>query len=128
MNYKDIKDWPIVPVEEIERDDIETLYSFGSYDGPYTGLIKWNGKFYWASRFSIDDYRYWVIELDQDHGQRLFEDSRNSDAIAYKRNGKPAFTGTPLEHKKLESFKKTSSFEKPADDAKVVGYFLWWQE
>lgn len=147
MNYEDTISWPDIPVEEVDREELETIYSFGHYDGPGTGLIKWKEEYYWADRFEIGSDRYWIIKISSDHAQRLLKWGQDwahffSSAMSWNPNGtrKPdqpgiyctnlPFKGTQAEYERRRKFyqewHQANPLETPPMDAKVVGYFRGW--
>lgn len=66
MNYRESKSWPESPVPYVDREDLATVYSFGNYDGVGIGLIKWQDCYWFAERWKVDSYSYWIIRLTQE--------------------------------------------------------------
>jgi len=150
MNYEDSWAWPDIPVEPVDRDEIETLYSLGHYDGVGTGLIRWEGRIWWADRFEIRDRRYWIIEITPEHAERLLKRSREweslfSSAMSWTPDGLrvpdfegPYCTNLPFKggseeeyqrrRKFYQEWNRENSLESPPKDAKVVGYFEGWRK
>lgn len=147
MTYEDALDWPDLPIEDVDREEIETLYSFGHYDGVGIGLIKWKERYYWAERFEIGSDRYWIVEITEDHAQRLLKHGEEwaklfSSAMSWYSDGtkKPyvpglycsdrPFYGTDKEYaqrsKYYQDWHQANPLEYPSMDAKVVGYFRMW--
>lgn len=144
MNYEDTWSWPDIPVEEIDREEIETVFSFGHYDGPGSGLIKWDTEYYYFSRFEIRDDRYWIIELTEAEQKyaywfgmewaRLFH-----NGCSYTPDGKkilPSKEGIfgfqnqygsiELNQEEYSNFSKNHKHPEPNKNAKVVDYFTGW--
>lgn len=144
MNYEDTQAWPNIPVEEIEREDLATLYSFGHYDGPGTGLVRWGGACWYVSRFELHDNRFWVIALTSEqqeyalrYGKAWAEHFHSGmtwspeGSRAPRKDGQYALR-TPNHLTYSEDGRKAfaSKFPHrptPDEDAKVVGYFNGWR-
>jgi hypothetical protein len=137
MQYDDINDWP--PYEDIPRRNIETVYSFGHYDGPATGLIKWRGMYWYAHRFETFDNRYWIIELTSEqrkyakwYGQEwayLFNSGMswtpNGDHVPRKAG---IYEPNLDEHRDVyKRWNREHESPKPDPEAEVVGYFIGWR-
>jgi len=148
MNYEDTWSWPDIPVEPIDREEIATVYSFGHYDGPGTGLILWKGEYWYVTRFEGNprDGRYWVIQLTPEQQQyavkygktwrEFFHPGMSWHADGSSRRGEPdgiyAIRPTPnyltMTDEGREKFKELfPSRPEPDEDAKVVGYFDGWR-
>lgn len=71
MRFKDVFDFDCKTpahkiteiVRRIPRASINTICCLTYYYGPVTGLIKIGDRIYYAYRFSVNDIRFWVIEL-----------------------------------------------------------------
>lgn len=145
MIYKDTWNWPEIPVECADREDIETIYSFGHYDGPKTGLVSWKSKFYYVDRFGGDnsDNNYWLIELSDLEAEycklygsewaRLFgsQMSWNPDGESGPFiSGIHTITQTSYigyDQAKYNEFRTTHPVPKPSENAKVAAYFIGWR-
>ena len=143
MNYKDIWHWPEIPVDMIPREDIQTLYSFGHYDGPGTGLISWNNKIYYASRFYVYDSKYWIIELDEEEAiyakwfgeewSRLFHNNMTWNSDGTHKEFVPGIFSIVegnrfgYDHEKHFEFMQKYEVPSPKPEAKVVGWFDGWE-
>ena len=145
MNYEDTWSWPDIPVDEIDREEIETIYSFGHYDGPGTGLIYYNSEHYYVNRFEIRDDRYWIIRLTSEQQQYALDygatwamyfhtgmswqpngDKMPQNDGIYAHRPTPHYLTMTDEGKKCfnELFPKRP---EPDSEAKVVGYFTGWK-
>lgn len=148
MNYRDVLAWPDIPVEEIDRGEIETMHSLTHYDGPYDGLVRYRGKVHWATRFSYEDYRWWVIELTDEQADaavkraeewaHLFSthckfnpDGTRVPSVKGQYNTDRPFAGTQSEYDRNSEFRKRWDEEHPIKmpdkAATVVGYFTSWR-
>lgn len=145
MNFEDTWAWPDIPVDEIDREEIATLYSFGHYDGPGTGLIRWKGELWYVDRFEIRDSRYWVIRLTPEQQKYALDYGRawadhfhsgmswNPDGSrAPEKDGKYALRPTPnyLTYTDEGRAAFDALYRKrpvPDNDAEVVGYFNGWR-
>ena len=146
MHYQDIWSWPEIPVEEIDRDEIEILYSFGHYDGPGTGLIKWKQEYYYVDRLKINDDRFWVIRLSEEQQEYALKYGEawaeyfhtgmkwtpSGHRVEFKlgkygfQNESKNYTGIhPAASQMFRS--EYPSRPAPAKDAEVVGFFVGWQ-
>lgn len=145
MNYKDTWTWPEIPVEEVDREDLATLYSFGHYDGPGTGLIRWEEQLWYVSRFELESSRYWIITLTPKEQEYALEYGKAwanhfhsgmswnpNGARAPEKDGKYAIRPTPghLTYTDEGHLAFQSLFPKrpePGPDAEVVGSFTGWR-
>jgi len=143
MNYADTWAWPDIPVDAVDREEISTLYSFGHYDGPGTGLVLWRGEHWYVARFEIGDPRYWLIRLTPEQQQyaawygaewaRLFHSgmSWNADGSrAPEVDGihvvrRPGYRG--MDEAEYARFQAEHKVPSPSNDAEVVGYFYGWR-
>lgn len=144
MHYEDTWSWPDIPVDEVDREDIKTLYSFGHYDGPGTGLVYYDGEYYYVDRFRIRDDRYWIIRLTLEQQVYALEYGKtweeyfhtgmswqpNGDKMPQK-DGIYAHRPSPRYLTMTDEGKERFAvlFPKrpePDKDAEVVGYFEVW--
>jgi hypothetical protein len=150
MNYEDIFDEPCSGSEPsiklVPREDIETMYSFGHYDGPASGLAKWENEFWYIRRFGHDDYRYWLIKLTKEEQEyaawygaewkRLF-----SSAMSWNPDGTKApeelgvfsiskHEGRMITYDSSEYQNFSTAYKKPEPHihAEVCGYFTSWKK
>lgn len=149
MNYEDARRWPTIPVDQVAREEVETLYSFGHYDGVGTGLIRWQGKLWWAERFATMDDRYWIIALDGPHARRLLARGREwanlfHSGMSWMPDGQrapeadgPYCTNLPFKYGDEDEYQhrhafyvewhKANKLEEPPKTAPVFGYFEDWR-
>jgi hypothetical protein len=116
---------PLNQFDYVDREEIKTLYSTGSYDGPLCGVIEWKDKRYYAS--CPDQERvpriFLIIEIAEDQ-ERLLEEAHKNYASSgatstLLRNILPARRETA--YKTL--FKIREETEK---NGKIVGFFEDW--
>ncbi len=140
MIYKDTWLWPNILVDSVDREEIATLYSFSHYDGPATGLIQWRGEYWYADRFSLEDYRYWIIRLTPVQQQYALnhglEHSRAwGNSTTYNANGSrlPPMPGmyskvpAEVDQALWSTYLAEHKSPTPSEDAEVVGYFCHWR-
>jgi hypothetical protein len=149
MNYEDTHAWPGIPVDEIPREEISTLYSFGHYDGPYTGLVRWKEQFWYVSRFEHReckmDVSYWIITLTPEqqeyalaYGKAWAEHFHSGmswnpeGSRAPERYGKYAIRPTPSYLTYTDEGRAAFDIlfpkrPEPDENAEVVGYFDGWR-
>jgi len=145
MNYKDTWSWPNIPVDEVDREDIETCYSFGHYDGPGTGLILWEDQHWYVTRFEYDDARYWIIQLTPEEQEYALQYGKtwadffhqgmrwNPDGSHRKqKDGLYAHRPTPnhltMTDEGRARFKELfPKRPEPSQTAEVVGWFKGWR-
>lgn len=145
MKYNDVvSSFP--PVDEFARSEIETLYSFGHYDGVGIGLVRFRGKLCWAERWDTETHLYWLVELKEDHGERLLKRGEEwrrlfSSGMSWAPNGEklPYVPGehctteqglSEEERTRREAFYRQWHAEHPLEvpplDAQVIGFFRDW--
>lgn len=141
FTYQEARNFPQIPVPEIERSEIETLYSFSHYDGPCTGLVRWKNRVYFVDNSSFSssqDRMYWLVDLSDEQANNLlnlaemyvryFGNSMlwNPDGTRNTMRQCPAMS--PEERKSfillIDSHRHLLDLPK---DSKVLGYFLGWQ-
>jgi len=145
MNYEDTWSWPDIPVEEIDREEIATLFSFGHYDGPGTGLIRWKEQLWYVDRFELQSSRYWVIALtpeQQDYAFRYGQAWADhfSSGMSWNPNGSRApekegrYALRPTPNLLTYSDEGRQAFDslfptspEPDKGAEVAGYFDGWR-
>lgn len=146
MNLEDTWSWPDIPVDEVSREELETLFSFGHYDGPATGLIKWENQYWWAERFNgRNDDKYWIIELTKEEQElmffygsewaRLFHSGMRWKPDGTRWNveaeigiyGFKDKTYTGYDQEKYKEFNDKYKRPQPKKEAKVIGYFTGWR-
>ncbi len=126
-------------LEYIPRDEIETIYSLTHYDGPRTGLVKWNDKHYFT--IVLDEVyprRYYLIDTPQEYVECILKWCHEwikymNSAIVWKSDGThPLIDNShrPLRDS-LEAVKWRKDNKNPAyfldfNDCDVVGYFIGW--
>lgn len=143
MNYREALRWPPQPpVPYIDRDDLETVYSFGHYDGVGSGLIQWLDCYWFVERWSISSDSYWIVRLTPEqqayacwYGEewaRLFHSGMSwtpdGNRVPQKDGIHAIRTGNllTLEEPAYGEFHKKYLRPKPDDNAEVIGYFDHW--
>lgn len=138
-------EWPPEPpVPYVPREQISTLYSFGHYDGPATGLIQWNGAFWYVERFEPRDDRFWIVQLTPAQQAAFYEYGKAWAAEFHSgMSWNPDGSRAPEHHgpgvirdRNITSLRpgahaafraKYPDVPRPDDDAPVVGYFVGWR-
>ena len=146
LTYAKTRDWPEIPVPVIPRHEVETVYSFGHYDGPRSGLVKWRDAYWYVKDFSVSDYGeryYWIITLtpkEQEYALRY--GAAWAEFFSSSMSWRPDGHRMPLVHGKYaEVIGKVEKHTKegrdlfnnefparpaPSEDADVVGYIESW--
>lgn len=145
MNYEDTWSWPDIPVDEIDREEISTIYSFGHYDGPASGLILWDDQYWFVDKFEyLGDRCFWIITLTPEQQKYALEYGKTwahyfHSGMSWTPDGnrvperdgiysfrEPGYLGVTEEGRK--EFKKLYPKRPTPDaDAKIVGYFVGWR-
>lgn len=138
--------WPEISVPLVPREEIATLYSFGHYDGPKTGLVRWKDELYYVFDFCIaehDDRHYWLVRLtsaQQEYAVRYGATWQAffTSAMAWTPEGvrqeTPLGLYAVLKDKHIEhTAEGRARFEElfrerpePEADAEICGYFIGW--
>ena len=139
MNYEEARGWGEPPVPQVSREELETLYSYGHYDGPYTGLIRWKGAYWFACRFSYVDYRYWIVALTSEQQEHALRYGKAwAEAFHNGMSWNPDGTPFPPVAGKYGLFSDYGALARgfaetygerpePSPEAEVVGYFDGWR-
>ena len=145
MNYEDTWSWPDIPVEEVLREELETAYSFGHYDGPGTGLILWEDEHWFVRRFAVHDSRYWIIRLTPEQQEYALRYGKTwaeffHRGMSWNPDGsKPAqkdgiYAHRPTPNHLTMTDEGREAFDKlfpkrpePDSTAEVVGWFEGWR-
>lgn len=141
FSYQEAKLFPHIPVSEIERSEIETLYSFSHYDGPCTGLVRWKNRVYFVENISHSgpySNAYWLVELTAKHADLLLELAELyfqyfGNVILWNQDGTRNTTREcpTISLEEREAIKNLIDSQRHLFDipksSKILGYFLEWQ-
>lgn len=142
MTYEETFAWPCLPVKQVDREEVATLYSFGHHDGPATGLIWWNGEYWYVDRFEFEGQCFWIVRLTEEQQKYALwygtECGRQySTSCTYNANGERVHRvlgphaiqngNVTRMDSTYDEFIKTNKTPCPSLDAEVVGYFKGWR-
>lgn len=124
----------------IPREDIETLYSLGHYDGPGSGLVRWKGDIYLADCFDMFAHQgraFYLFKLPQERIEALLTWCRGYMAnrsiehggIAYDPDGKRLQILPQVNRAAADAWRAANPCpdREPPDGAPTLGYFVHWR-
>jgi len=125
---------------EIAREQIETLWSLGHYDGPMTGLVKYKDKTCLATCPFHLNHRpriFLMVEISEEKRKSLISWLEKRYKVAGNMKYNPDGTRDNLEishmtrafQRAIDLFRKDNPFPSwgPEDDADIVGWFRGWK-
>lgn len=140
--WRHLRNWPELGLEEIDRDELDTIYSFENHDGPACGLIRWKGQHWYFDRSPDTHDFYFVVELTPDEQEyalhygaewaRLFHNgmSWNPDGSQPEQvlgvYGRREKNLTTMDDEAYKKFHQDNKRPEPGLDARVVACFYGW--
>jgi hypothetical protein len=140
FTYRQARSWPRIPVPEVEREEIETMYSLTHWDGPWSGLVRWRERVYFVEAFEQGgDRNFWLVELPEEEAAALVRRAelwaeRFSSSMTWNANG----TRVPFRDGNARQvwgdhpdhwhrfFEKEAGPLSIPEEAPVIGYFREW--
>lgn len=137
--------------EEIPREEIETVYVLGSYDGPGSGLVRYQPPGETTKRWFLaeclemnttDTRVYWVIEWPDDKVQAAIQHIEahhlafggskctwDGKRAGPHRVGSLGAYSSPGYNQRSDEWHKAHRppGRSPSDEAVVLGYFYGWE-
>jgi hypothetical protein len=127
--------YPYNMVPEYPRDEISTVFSLGSHDGPAAGLITMDGKFYLAESLEFNSFPriFLILDLEASHVDLFLNycfwySKFKSDGICFNYNGLSGPCAVPLDSLTIPQEELTHpSLKVDIGSCKVIGYFKSWR-
>lgn len=112
----------------IPREDIETLYSLGHYDGPGSGLVRWKGDIYLAhcfDMFASQGRAFYLFKLPPERIEAILTWCKTSvGSVAWSPDGK-RLDRSFSERVARKDFSPPD--REPPEGAPTLGYFIHWR-
>jgi hypothetical protein len=127
--------YPYGMIPEYPREEISTIFSLGSHDGPVIGIITINGKFYLAECLEVEiaPRIFLILEIKAEH-MRLFLNycfwysKFKSDGICYNYDGSRGSCMNPPNNLVVPPGEVIHpNLEIDVSYAKILGYFKSWK-